>query len=138
MIIISRNFQENWDNLYPRLNSNMLDGLSVTKDIPNMSSISASIENPSILEGVREVSMGNIPLTDAKDLFYAADDMAKVRNLASQIKSNRMIKPLIVVHDHEGAYILEGAHRLAALKMLGFKSFPALVVVDEPEPAQQA
>jgi len=74
--------------------------------------------------------MGSLDTTKAKDLFYAANDISRTKTIAQQIASSKTIKPLIVVQDHEGLYVLEGAHRLAALSELGMTSFPALVVVD--------
>lgn len=103
--------------------------LEVTTNIPNQSSISATIDDYEILDGVRE-----LPLSDFNskptDLFYAADDIKRTKELAEKIKRNGKIDPLIVVIDKEGPYILEGAHRLGALDILGKKTFPAQVVID--------
>jgi len=133
MIIISENIQ-NYDLLYPRLSSFNVSGLNVSQGpVPNTSSISSSLTDYEILPGLRMVPLSAFDVTDAKDLFYAANDIARVDNLAKQIAYNKKITPLIVVHDKDGAYILEGGHRLAALKKLGITHFPALVVVDESE-----
>lgn len=106
-----------------------IDGLSVTSNIPNMASISASLTDYTILKGIRKV-----PLSDFSygphDMFYAKNDIEKSYALAEEIKKNKRIDPLIVAIDKEGPYILEGAHRLVALGLLGVQYFPALVVID--------
>ncbi len=111
-----------------------VSGLEVTDNIPNMSSISASLGSQyEILDGVRSV-----PVSDFKDSgkpsFYSATEGDRVRSLAAEIDSNGYIDPLIVVVEQhnmkEGPYVLEGGHRFDALKLLGKKQFPALVVVD--------
>ena len=130
MIIISNNTQ-NYDLLYPRLSSTNVCGLDVIQGpVPNTSSISSSLTDYEELQGLRVVPLSAFEVTDAKDLFYAANDIDRVKNLAQQIDHNKKITPLIVVHDNKGAYILEGGHRLAALKQLGITHFPAMVIVD--------
>jgi len=130
VIIISNNTQ-NYDNLYPKLSGSQVCGLDVTQGpIPNTSSISSSLTDYEELPGLRVVPLSAFDVTDAKDLFYAANDIDRVKNLAKQIAQNKTITPLIVVYDNEGAYILEGGHRLAALKQLGITHFPAIVVLD--------
>lgn len=114
-------------------NSGKADDLDVGEDIANTGSISAELgDDYTVLKSVRTV-----PLSDfnsaPKDLFYAADDHRMVRALAETIKHNNRIDPLIVVIDDQGPYILEGAHRLGALHLLGKKEFPALVVIDDSQ-----
>jgi hypothetical protein len=55
----------------------------------------------------------------------------RTKALAEEIKQSGEVNPLIVMIDEEGPYILEGGHRYDALKILGAKSFPAIVVIDE-------
>jgi hypothetical protein len=114
---------------YPHADSTV-SGLSVGQDVPNLSSIRATLTNYEVLKGIRLIPMSSLDNTKAKDLFYAANDIQRARELARKISSSKTIKPLIVVQDKEGLYILEGAHRLAALSELGLTNFPALVVVD--------
>ncbi|MGE3705131.1 MAG: ParB N-terminal domain-containing protein, partial [Vicinamibacterales bacterium] len=115
---------------YPQA-SRQIGGLEVWDEdgIPNQASIGASLGEYEVLPGIR-----TLPLSDfdaaPRDLFYAADDLRAVRHLAGQISESGRIKPLIVVIDAEGPYILEGAHRLGALHELGVTEFPALVVKD--------
>lgn len=120
---------------YPRAPS-VVDGRHVLDDIPNISSIESSLLDYEVLPGIREVPMSD--LGGPKSVFYAADDFRRSSDLARQIGQSGQIKPLIIVVDRDGPYILEGAHRFVALHELGAKSFPALVVVDkapaEPEP----
>lgn len=104
-------------------------GLTVGTEIDNTSSIGASLLDYEVLRGIREV-----PLSDfhsaPHQLFYAADDIQHAKLLAEAINRSGRIDPLIVVVDQEGPYILEGAHRLAALHLLKKRTFPALVVRD--------
>ena len=111
----------------------MVDGLQIGSKIPNMGSIEASLSDYTILKGVRVVPMSAVN-GDPKALFYAKNDQDRARALAEKIRENGYIDPLIVVLDSEGPYILEGAHRLGALFLLGKGAFPALVVQDNEEP----
>lgn len=65
-----------------------------------------------------------------KRSFYAANDLSRVDALIAQINASGAIKPLIVVVDDEGPYILEGSHRVTALYEMGKIKFPAVVVID--------
>lgn len=109
-----------------------MDGLIVRKYIPNKSSIDASLSN---YRTVLEISA--VPFSEFKDIkkpsdmFYAVNDIRKSEKLADEIAVSGEINPLIVVIDKDGPYILEGAHRFVALQILGFKRFPALVVLDD-------
>jgi hypothetical protein len=118
---------------YPQANKTV-DGLRVMDGpVKNASSIGASLTDWDELKGIREVPVADFPGASARDMFSAADDHRRVDALAEQIKDNQEISPLIVVVDKDGPYILEGAHRLAALDKLGKKSFPAMVVIDRDE-----
>lgn len=64
------------------------------------------------------------------DNFYSDSDWKRVHRLKTLIEESRWVSPLIAVRDKEGYYILEGAHRLVALGMLGAKSLPAIIVED--------
>lgn len=130
MIIISENKMD-WDSLFPPLSGSNISGLNVSPGpVPNTSSISSSLTDYEELPGLRVVPLSAFDVTDAKDLFYAVNDIKRVEYLAKQIAQNKTITPLIVVYNNEGAYVLEGGHRLAALKQLGITHFPAIVVLD--------
>lgn len=108
----------------------VVDGLYVRDHVPNTSSISASLENYTLLNGVRE-----IPIS-AFDQGYVASITrdrldARTLSLADQIRESKEINPLIVAIDEEGPYILEGGHRFDALIANGSRSIPALVVLDD-------
>lgn len=109
--------------------SGEVDGRKVLGNIDNISSVSASLYEYEILDGVREFPM-NLLKSDPYSLFYAADDIARVQELSQAIAKSKQISPLIVVIDDEGPYILEGAHRLGALHLLSANSFPAIIVID--------
>jgi len=108
---------------YPKAGS-LVNGLTVLHDVPNKSSISSSLYDYEILDGIREV----------KNSYFEQVGYSKTQRiieLAEEIKKSKEIKPLIVVIDHEESpYILEGSHRFDALRHLGVKKFPALVVID--------
>jgi len=113
---------------YPIAGS-VVDGLNVLNDIPNTDSISASLYNYEVLKGIREVPMKDFG--GPRSVFYAKNDFDRSERLAEEIRYSKEIKPLIIVIDDEGPYILEGAHRFVALLYLNKKSFPALVVVED-------
>jgi GNAT superfamily N-acetyltransferase len=108
----------------------VLDGRSIINadNIPNMESISSSIDNAKILPGIREISMSDFTGLNGK--HYSVEGQKRINKLAEQIKASGEITPLIVVRDGEGSYILEGATRADALFKIGAKSFPAKVVLD--------
>ena len=113
---------------YPVAGS-VVDGLTVRDMIPNLGSIDSSLTGYEKLRRIRVVPMAGLD-SAPRDLFYAADDIRRCERLAEQIRESGEVNPLIVVVDEEGPYILEGAHRLGALHILGKKEFPALVVLD--------
>lgn len=106
-----------------------VDGRLVRKDIPNISSIAASLDWYETLPGIREVPFS--AFTQMGPLkYYSASEERRTKALAKKILESKEINPLIVVIDQDGPYILEGGHRFDALRELGAKSFPALVVLD--------
>ena len=106
----------------------VVNGMLVRKDIPNTSSIGASLSNYST-HGLQEVPMSAFQ-TVGKPKYYSAQEERRTKELARQIQENKELNPLIVVKDAEGHYILEGGHRFDALRELGIDSFPALMVHD--------
>jgi len=119
--------EQELDKKYPLVNGEIGD-LQILSNIPNMSSIKSSIGQYKILFGIREVPMSDFTITGKS---YSVSENERIRELAERIKVTKDISPLIVVVDEKGAYILEGAHIIDALYLLGYKSFPALVVIDE-------
>lgn len=105
----------------------IVDGRTVLGDIPNMGSIGSSLDDYEVLDGVREVPFS--AFTQLPKLsYYSATEASRTKDLAERIRQSGEIKPLIVVMDEEGPYILEGGHRFDALRELNARSFPALVV----------
>jgi len=91
-------------------------------EIANLGSISASLNEWQELKGIRDIP-SLCPNVVSKNKS----------NLAKKIETSGHIMPLIVVvqsEDEEGLYILEGSHRYDAICELGYKTFPALVVID--------
>lgn len=113
-----------------------VDGLTVLDDVPNIGSISASLDDYTELSGIREVPFAEFGAAGPPK-FYSVEEEARTHRLAREIAASGEIKPLIVVVEENnaaaGPYILEGGHRFDALKLLGKKSFPAVVVVDHQE-----
>jgi hypothetical protein len=106
----------------------IVNGMLVRKDIPNTSSIGASLTDYST-HGLQEVPMSAFD-TVGKPKYRNAQEEKRTKELARQIQENKELNPLIVVKDAEGHYILEGGHRFDALRELGIDSFPALMVHD--------
>lgn len=110
----------------------IVDGRAVRDNIPNRSSISAALTNYEVLPGVREVPFAaftQLPINE-RPSYYSTSEEKRTKILAAQIRQSKEIAPLIVVEDAEGPYVLEGGHRFDALRELGAKAFPALVVLD--------
>ena len=118
-----------WFIKYPKADK-VVDGLSVGKEVKNMSSIPASFEKYEVEKGIKSVPMSDFPASNPYQMFRSSDDIKRVQELAEQIKTNKRIDPLIVAVDKEGSYVLEGGHRLGALNLLGIKNFPAVIVRD--------
>jgi hypothetical protein len=110
-----------------------VSGLTVRKDVPNMSSISASLDNYEILSGIREVPRSAFDKEYLGSLSYDKLDK-RTKDLAEQIKQSKEINPMIVGLDSKGAYIIEGGHRFDALMSQDTKSIPAVVVIDKSDP----
>lgn len=111
----------------------VVDGLKVRPDIPNMGSIKASLSNYEILPGIHAVKISDFgpegPLTGNLNKL---DN--RTRNLANEISQSKEINPLIVVYSGSGNYILEGSHRIDALDALNKKKIPVVAVIDKDDP----
>lgn len=118
------------DAMFPRAGV-AVDGRAVRGgEVPNTGSVDASMENPTVLRGVREVPMSAFGPAGTPE-FYSISERDRTTGLAEEIKESGEVAPLIVAYDDEGPYVLEGGHRFDALKLLGARSFPALVALDE-------
>jgi len=106
----------------------VVNGMRIRQDIPNQSSIGASLTDYST-QGLQEVPMSAFE-TVGKPKYRSVQEEKRTKELARQIQENKELNPLIVVKDAEGHYILEGGHRFDALRELGIDSFPALMVHD--------
>lgn len=115
-----------WDKKYISAPS-IVDGMEVIFDVPNTSSISASLNEYIALKRIRQVPMSDF---DVNGKHYSVEGDNAISRLTEAIRVNKVIKPLIVVVDKEGPYVLEGATRLSALYRLKKKYFPALVIID--------
>jgi hypothetical protein len=112
---------------YPPANNSTVDGRTVLNEVPNILSIEATLDDYTILPEIREVRMSEFELTGKS---YSEFENNRIRKLAECIKNSNEISPLIVVCEKEGPYILEGSRRIEALYLLGAKSFPAVVVIN--------
>jgi len=108
-------------------------GLTVREDVPNMGSISASLDNYEILSGIRKVPAKAFD-AEYLDSLRARGIDKRTSDLSEQIKQSKEINPLIVAVDSKGAYIIEGGHRFDALMTQGRDSVPAKVVIDQDDP----
>ena len=118
-----------YETVFPKAGK-VVDGREVLPDIPNTSSLDSSLETYSEADGIRDVSFADFEVSGPPK-FRSVTEKARTEKLAEEIRQSNQIKPLIVVWDKDGPYILEGGHRFDALRLLGAKSFPAKVVFDE-------
>ncbi len=79
---------------YPNV-GNTLEGLRVTDNIPNLTSIRSSLYEYTILKGVRKVPMS--VFGGPRSTFYASNDFNRARELSKEIESNKYIDPLITL-----------------------------------------
>jgi len=111
----------------------IVDGLKVRPEVATVGSIKASLDNYTVLPGIRSVSISDFgeagPLTGNVDKLDR-----RTRNLADQITESKEITPLIVVYSGTQNYILEGSHRIDALDALGKKRIPVIAVIDDDDP----
>jgi len=111
----------------------VVDGLKVRPETANVSSIKASLENYSVMPGIRSVSIDDFgepgPVTGNVNKLDK-----RTRELADAISQSNEITPLIVVYSGSQNYILEGSHRIDALDALGKKKIPVIAVIDEDDP----
>lgn len=95
-----------------------VSGLQVLNDVPNTESIPATMNKFLVIPEIKELPINDFQSLPEK-IFYSKSSIKKAHKLATDIAVSGKIKPLIVVIDTEGPYILEGIHRLAALHILG-------------------
>jgi hypothetical protein len=114
---------------FNKITNGLSDSRVVRDDIPNMSSIKASLTDYYIAYGIYDIPLSEFGNLSGK--HYSKDGTDKINYLVDAIKASNEINPLIVVIDNEGLYILEGRHRSEALYKLGAKSLPAKLVIDK-------
>lgn len=117
---------------WPKAGARTPEGLDIGTKIDNTASIGATFNSEN---DYREVGVRLLPIEGEVGPNSLPTADARTRRLAEEIKANNRIDPLIWVDDPtantgDGGYILEGSHRIDALRLLGHKSFPALVVQD--------
>lgn len=92
-----------------------------TKRIPNRSSAYGHYEHYTIGRSVENVPLSELISTYARP--------ARVRELAELIRQSGKVDPIIVGVSLDGTTeVIEGQHRVAALKQLGAQKVPALIV----------
>jgi len=104
-----------------------------TNGLPNLDIVSSK-ESSSALEseiggdiGGIDNKVRTIPIQE-----YDVTENNRSRQIAEQIEENGWIEPLIVSYDKNGnVYIVEGQHRAAALKQLGYDKAPVIVIYDK-------
>ena len=122
------------DKSFPVLHGKIGD-LKIRNHVPNMDSISSSLENYTVLKGIREVPMSAFDPEYIDGVKNRTLDK-RTADLAKEISATKEINPLIVAVDDKGAYIIEGGHRFDSLIANGEKSIPAVVVLDDDTPAK--
>jgi hypothetical protein len=104
-----------------------------TNGLPNLDIVSSK-ESSSALEseiggdkGGIDNKVRTIPIQE-----YDVTENSRSRQIAEQIEENGWIEPLIVSYDKNGnVYIVEGQHRAAALKQLGYDKAPVIVIYNK-------
>ena len=125
---------------YPEVEEgDRVDGREVRGPASNWDSVSASLSQWESLPGYRIVRMSQFTDLDPNEPpgFYSRELRESTEELARAIKAGQWIEPLIVAVDERGPWVLEGSHRFDALRILGAKAFPAIVVIDRealPDP----
>jgi hypothetical protein len=118
------------DGAFPRAGKEV-DGRTVLATVPNEGSIESSLTDYEVLSGIREIQMSSMD-PEYQVRPYSKSESDRLDRLQARIESSKEIAPLIIVIDKEKhPYILEGGHRFDALRRMGAKSFPALVVLDQ-------
>jgi ParB-like chromosome segregation protein Spo0J/uncharacterized coiled-coil protein SlyX len=75
-------------------------------------------------KGIIDKNIRTIPIQE-----YDVPANRRSKQIAEQIEENGWIEPLIVSYDKNGqVYIVEGQHRAAALKELGYDKAPVIVI----------
>lgn len=111
----------------------VVDGYKVRPDIPNQSSIAASLDNYEVLPGIRSINMTEFDPQYVRSISPDKLDL-RTRKLMDEISQSKELNPLIVAYDSNGPYIIEGGHRFDALAASKAKSVPAMVVIDMDDP----
>lgn len=104
-----------------------------TSGLPELEIVSSKEASPALEaeiggdKGGIDKEIRTIPIQE-----YNVDINNRSKQVAEQIKENGWIEPLIVSYDKNGeVYIVEGQHRAAALKELGYDKAPVVVIYDK-------
>lgn len=71
------------------------------------------------------------------NMYGSSEETARIRELAEQIKSSGWIEAVVVGIEDGEKWVLEGQHRLRALRLLGAKTVPGMGVVSRDEPLDE-
>lgn len=121
--------EPNFDELYPPIGDEV-EGREIRLPVPNTDSISASFTEWKVLDDIREMRIDDFFMEGQTPSYYSVDKRERTQDLAEALKTSDWIEPLIVGVDKDGPHILEGGHRIDALRELGEDTFPAMVVID--------
>jgi hypothetical protein len=104
-----------------KLSSNGLQDLDIIASKEANQALEAEIGSD---KGVIDKNIRTIPIQE-----YDVPSNRRSKQIAEQIEENGWIEPLIVSYDKNGqVYIVEGQHRAAALKELGYDKAPVIVI----------
>jgi hypothetical protein len=119
--------QDELDNL-PKIND--FNGMEFIPVKGLVDSANSNYEDFELAPGVREVPLAAEFVEANKRLYAQKSKQEYISFLAQKISANQKIEPLIVALEPDGeTWVVEGQHRVRALSQLGYKSFPARVVV---------
>lgn len=63
-------------------------------------------------------------------------EIDRIKNLAVEIKNNKWLEAVVIGIEASGErYVIEGQHRVRAMRLLGFKMVPAIAIIEENPPA---
>lgn len=107
--------------------------LRETGEDVNVQAASAFADQPfEVTPGVVELSFDDVVLQDSTEL-NSPEGKKRIAALAEEIKASGEIAPLTVARPvGKPAYVAEGAHRARALRLLGYKTLPAIVATETP------
>ena len=108
----------------PALDKNIPAFGDIRKPRESVSDVANSLSNATKVLGNRTVPMDSV----VGAMSAAADDMARANDLASKLMQPDAFFERVILDD--AGNVIEGQHRVTALRILGVKAIPAVVIKD--------